>query len=51
MGPDLNFWIVAWLMMALAFVAAFLGILLGAKGLDRVVPPPTPADPADVEKQ
>ena len=35
MGPDLNFWIIAWIMMGLAFVTATLAIILGARGLDR----------------
>jgi len=34
-GPDIYFWIVAWTMMSLAFLTAFLGIVLGTRGLDR----------------
>ena len=30
----LDFWIVAWVMMALAFLTAFLAIVIGTKSLD-----------------
>ena len=39
MSPGLTYWIVAWSMMGLAFMSAFLAILLGARGLDRLAPP------------
>ncbi len=35
MTLNLTFWIVAWLMMGLTFIAATGAILLGAKALDR----------------
>jgi hypothetical protein len=36
MEPDLTYWMIAWLWMALAFAGAFLAILIGAHGLDRI---------------
>ena len=36
MEPDFGFWMIAWTMMGLAFMSAFLAILLGAHGLDQV---------------
>lgn len=35
MTPDLNFWIAAWSLMAIAFITATGAIILGARGLDR----------------
>lgn len=34
--PDFIFWMIAWTMMGLAFVSAFLAILIGAHGLDQI---------------
>ena len=38
MSSNLNFWIVAWSLMGAAFLAAAVGIIVGAKMLDRQVP-------------
>ena len=37
MSSNLNFWIVAWSLMAAAFLAATIAILIGSKMLDRQV--------------
>ena len=34
-APGMFYWILAWLMMVLAFVIAFCAIGLGARALDR----------------
>ncbi len=39
---NLTFWIVAWILMGLAFIVATCAILFGAKALDRNNPNPRP---------
>ncbi len=34
-APGMGYWIVAWIMMLLAFLGAFGAITLGARALDR----------------
>jgi hypothetical protein len=37
MSSELNYWIVAWTLMAVAALTAFVAIVVGAKMLDRKV--------------
>jgi len=47
MSSNFNFWIVAWLLMGAAFLAAAIAIIVGSKMLDRQVP--DSPDPKDFE--